>query len=39
MVVDGVDFNNPESSKRFIEKGYDDEKGMSYYKVYFNSEQ
>lgn len=33
-----LDFNNPESSDQFIEQGYDHEKGMSYYKVYFNRE-
>jgi hypothetical protein len=34
-----LDFNNPEVSERFIEKGYDEEKGMYYYKVFFNEEQ
>ncbi len=33
-----LDFNNPESSDQFIEQGYDSERGMSYYKVYFNRE-
>jgi len=33
-----LDFNNPESGYRFIERGYDQEKGMSYYKVFFNEE-
>ncbi len=33
-----LDFNNPESMERFVEKGYDDEKEMYYYKVYFNEE-
>ena len=33
-----LDFRNPESSKEFMEKGFDEEKGMYYYKVYFNEE-
>lgn len=33
-----LDFNNPESSNNFIEQGYDEERGMSFYKVYFNKE-
>lgn len=33
-----LDFNNPESSKDFLEKGFDEARGMSYYKVYFNEE-
>jgi hypothetical protein len=33
-----LDFNNPDSSQQFIEQGYDAEKGMNYYKVYFNRE-
>lgn len=33
-----LDFNNPESSDQFIEQGFDSERGMSYYKVYFNRE-
>ena len=33
-----LDFNNPESSQRFIEQGYDEERGMNFYKVYFNKE-
>jgi hypothetical protein len=33
-----LDFNNPESSDQFIEQGYDSERGMSFYKVYFNRE-
>lgn len=33
-----LDFRNPESSKQFLEKGFDEEKGMYYYKVYFNEE-
>lgn len=33
-----LDFNNPEGCRDFLEKGYDESKGMSYYKVYFNEE-
>ena len=33
-----LDFNNPESSDKFIEKAYDDKKEMYYYKVFFNKE-
>ncbi len=33
-----LDFRNPESSKEFLEKGFDEEKEMYYYKVYFNEE-
>ena len=33
-----LDFKNPESSKHFMEKGYDDQREMSYYKVFFNEE-
>ncbi len=33
-----LDFNNPESSEKFVEKGYDDKKEMYFYKVYFNKE-
>ena len=33
-----LDFYNPESSQEFIEKGYDDSRGMHFYKVYFNEE-
>jgi len=33
-----LNFNNPESLERFIEKGFDNERNMSYYKVYFNKE-
>ncbi len=33
-----LDFDNPESSKKFIEKGFDEERNMSFYKVYFNNE-
>jgi hypothetical protein len=34
-----LDFINPESAEKFIEKGWDDEKQMYYYLVYFNKEQ
>lgn len=33
-----LDFNNPDASKRFLERGYDEQRGMHYYKVYFNEE-
>jgi len=33
-----LDFRNPDSSKQFLEKGFDEEKDMYYYKVYFNEE-
>ena len=33
-----LDFINPESSEKFIEKGWDEEKQMYYYLVYFNKE-
>ena len=33
-----LDFKNPESSKHFIEKGFDSERGMKFYKVFFNEE-
>jgi hypothetical protein len=33
-----LDFQHPETSERFMERGYDEEKGMHYYKVYFNNE-
>lgn len=29
---------NKEDGTKNIEKGYDEEKGMSYYKIYFNEE-
>ncbi|GIM53901.1 nucleoid-associated protein [Capnocytophaga cynodegmi] len=32
-------FVNPESAEKFIEKGWDEEKQMYYYLVYFNQEQ
>jgi len=34
-----LNFNNPESAQRFMERGYDEEKGMYYYKVFFNQEE
>jgi len=34
-----LNFNNPDSAERFMEKGYDDEKGMHYYKIFFNREE
>jgi len=33
-----LDFNDPESGEKFIERGFDPEKDMFYYKVYFNRE-
>lgn len=33
-----LDFQNSDSVDRFIHKGYDAERGMQYYKVFFNSE-
>lgn len=33
-----LDFQHPEISERFLERGYDEEKGMHYYKVFFNEE-
>lgn len=33
-----LNFNNPESLERFVEKGFDADRNMSYYKVYFNKE-
>ena len=33
-----IGFNHKGSGMQFVEKGFDDEKGMSYYKVYFNRE-
>jgi hypothetical protein len=33
-----LDFINPESADKFIEKGWDDEKQMYYYLLYFNKE-
>ena len=34
-----MDFINPESAERFVEKGWDEEKQMYYYLVYFNKEE
>lgn len=34
-----LDFINPESAEKFIEKGWDDEKQMYYYLCYFNKEE
>lgn len=33
-----LDFVNPESANKFLEKGWDEEKQMYYYLVYFNKE-
>ena len=33
-----LDLINPESAEKFIEKGWDEEKQMYYYLVYFNKE-
>ncbi|SFW11605.1 hypothetical protein SAMN02927921_00039 [Sinomicrobium oceani] len=34
-----MDFVNPESAEKFVEKGWDEEKQMYYYLVYFNKEE
>ena len=34
-----MDFINPESADKFVEKGWDEERQMYYYLVYFNKEQ
>lgn len=34
-----LDFINPESAEKFIEKGWDEDRQMYYYLVYFNKEQ
>ena len=34
-----LDFINPESAEKFVEKGWDEERQMYYYLVYFNKEQ
>ncbi|WP_417887201.1 nucleoid-associated protein [Zunongwangia sp.] len=34
-----MDFVNPESADKFVEKGWDEEKQMYYYLVYFNKEE
>jgi hypothetical protein len=31
-----MDFINPESAEKYVEKGWDEEKQMYYYLVYFN---
>jgi len=33
-----LDFNDPSSGEKFIVKGYDEDRGMYYYTVYFNHE-
>lgn len=33
-----LDFINPESAEKFVEKGWDEEKQMYYYLIYFNKE-
>ena len=33
-----LSFQHPDISERFLERGFDEEKGMHYYKVYFNEE-
>ena len=32
------DFNDADSMEKFVERGYDEEKGMHFYKVYYNEE-
>ncbi|MDT0293885.1 nucleoid-associated protein [Mesonia ostreae] len=34
-----MDFINPESAEKFLEKGWDEEKQMYYYLIYFNKEE
>ena len=34
-----MDFINPESAEKFVEKGWDEERQMYYYLLYFNKEQ
>ncbi|MUH36666.1 nucleoid-associated protein [Zobellia amurskyensis] len=34
-----LDFINPESAEKFVEKGWDEERQMYYYLVYFNKEE
>jgi hypothetical protein len=34
-----MDFINPESAEKFIEKGWDEERQMYYYLAYFNKEE
>ena len=33
-----LDIDAPDASSEYLEKGYDEEKKMRYYKVYFNEE-
>ena len=33
-----LDLNNPDVSSEYIEKGFDEERQMSFYKIYFNEE-
>ena len=33
-----MDFINPESAEKFVEQGWDEERGMFYYLIYFNEE-
>ena len=33
-----LDFNDPEGSTAFVERGFDEERGMFFYKVFFNEE-
>lgn len=33
-----VDINQPEAGQQYIEKGFDEDKGMYYYKVFYNEE-
>ncbi len=33
-----LDFKDPESSRQYVEKGFDPDKGMHFYKVYYNEE-
>ena len=37
-VTIAMDFINPETAKKTIEKGWDEDKQMYYYLVYFNKE-
>lgn len=33
-----LDFKNPNASRAYIEKGFDNDRGMNYYKVFYNNE-
>ncbi len=33
-----IDIDAPDAAEEYLEKGYDEEKKMKYYKVYFNEE-